>query len=147
MTQREAIDKALKKHETNCCMFERGVQTLDDLLASRTVFLGVLQAAQAQAALSKLAAGVSVEPVAWRNPVDSYSLVTTHQKETNEFQYSDEFLAGHTEPLYTAEAIAAARVQENERCVQALEALWHSNDDSTKKCINAIRALIGKEST
>jgi hypothetical protein len=73
--------------------------------------------------------------------------VTTHQKETNEFQYSDEFLAGHTEPLYTAEAIAAARVQENERCVQALEALWHSNDDSTKKCINAIRALIGKEST
>ena len=98
------------------------------------------------AVLQKLA-GVSVEPVAWRNPVDSYSLVTTHQKETNEFQYSDEFLAGHTEPLYTAEAIAAARVQENERCVQALEALWHSNDDSTKKCINAIRALIGKEST
>ena len=99
-----------------------------------------------QAVITKLA-GVSVEPVAWRNPVDSYSLVTTHQKETNEFQYSDEFLAGHTEPLYTAEAIAAARVQENERCVQALEALWHSNDDSTKKCINAIRALIGKEST
>jgi len=66
-----------------------------------------------QAVLSKLAAGVSVEPVAWRNPVDSYSLVTTHQKETNEFQYSDEFLAGHTEPLYTAEAIAAARVQES----------------------------------
>ena len=53
MTQREAIDKALKKHETNCCMFERGVQTLDDLLASRTVFLGVLQAAQAQAASTK----------------------------------------------------------------------------------------------
>jgi hypothetical protein len=99
-----------------------------------------------QAVITKLA-GVSVEPVAWRNPVDSYSLVTTHQKETNEFQYSDEFLAGHTEPLYTAAAIAAARVQENERCVQALEALWHSNDDSTKKCINAIRALIGKEST
>ena len=98
------------------------------------------------AVLQKLA-GVSVEPVAWRNPVDSYSLVTTHQKETNEFQYSDEFLAGHTEPLYTAEAIAAARVQENERCVQALEALWHSNDDSTKKCIAAIRALINTNLT
>jgi hypothetical protein len=54
MTQREAIDKALKKHETNCCMFERGVQTLDDLLASRTVFLGVLQAAQAQAAVESV---------------------------------------------------------------------------------------------
>jgi hypothetical protein len=40
-------------------------------------------------------------------------------------------------------AITAARVQENERCVQALEALWHSNDDSTKKCIDAIRTLIG----
>jgi hypothetical protein len=50
-------------------------------------------------------------------------------------------------PCDVASAIAAARVQENERCVQALEALWHSNDDSTKKCINAIRALIGKEST
>ena len=62
------------------------------------------------AVLTKLSQGVSVEPVAWRNPVDSYSLVTTHQKETNEFQYSDEFLAGHTEPLYTADAIAAARV-------------------------------------
>jgi hypothetical protein len=99
-----------------------------------------------QAVITKLA-GVSVEPVAWRNPVDSYSLVTTHQKETNEFQYSDEFLAGHTEPLYTAEAIAAARVQENERCVQALEALWHSNDDSTKKCIAAIRALINTNLT
>ena len=99
-----------------------------------------------QAVITKLA-GVSVEPVAWRNPVDSYSLVTTHQKETNEFQYSDEFLAGHTEPLYTAAAIAAARVQENERCVQALEALWHSNDDSTKKCIAAIRALINTNLT
>jgi hypothetical protein len=53
----------------------------------------------------------------------------------------------HNTKLYPASAIAAARVQENERCVQALEALWHSNDDSTKKCIAAIRALIEKEST
>ena len=73
------------------------------------------------AVLSKLAAGVSVEPVAWRNPVDSYSLVTTHQKETNEFQYSDEFLAGHTEPLYTAEAIAAARVQALEEAAKVCD--------------------------
>ena len=48
----------------------------------------------------------------------------------------------HNTKLYPASVIAAARVQENERCVQALEALWHSNDDSTKKCIAAIRALI-----
>ena len=73
-----------------------------------------------QAVITKLA-GVSVEPVAWRNPVDSYSLVTTHQKETNEFQYSDEFLAGHTEPLYTAAAIAAARVQALEEAAKVCD--------------------------
>ena len=109
------------------------------------------------AVLQKLA-GVSVEPVAWRNPVDSYSLVTTHQKETNEFQYSDEFLAGHTEPLYTAEAIAAARVQALEEAAKMcldLELDDHyktmiSTDDwnaGTLDCDTAIRALIGKEST
>ena len=41
------IDTALKKHEMNCCMFERGVQTLDDLLASREVLLAALQSQQA----------------------------------------------------------------------------------------------------
>ena len=40
------IDTALKKHEMNCCMFERGVQTLDDLLASREVLLAALQSQQ-----------------------------------------------------------------------------------------------------
>ena len=103
--------------------------------------------------IKKLAAGVSVEPVAWRNPVDSYSLVTTHQKETNEFQYSDEFLAGHTEPLYTADAIAAARVQENERCLAMMDAIgcdWRDAGDmakfyATNYLREAIRALLGKE--
>ena len=98
------------------------------------------------AVLSKLAAGVSVEPVAWRNPVDSYSLVTTHQKETNEFQYSDKFLAGHTEPLYTA--IAAARVQALEEAVKVCEGassyLEHQQHLlASRDCANAIRALIG----
>ena len=105
--------------------------------------------------IKKLAAGVSVDPVAWRNPVDSYSLVTTHQKETNEFQYSDEFLAGHTEPLYTADAIAAARVQENERCLAMMDAIgcdWRDAGDmakfyATNYLREAIRALLGKEST
>ena len=90
------------------------------------------------AVLQKLA-GVSVEPVAWRNPVDSYSLVTTHQKETNEFQYSDEFLAGHTEPLYTAEAIAAARVQ-------ALEEAANPTDDQLVKGVKAMRLFVTKNS-
>ena len=40
-------------------------------------------------------------PVAWRNPSESYSIISAHQKETNEFQYSEAFLAGHTEPIYT----------------------------------------------
>ena len=105
--------------------------------------------------IKKLAAGVSVDPVAWRNPVDSYSLVTTHQKETNEFQYSDEFLAGHTEPLYTADAIAAARVQENERCLAMMDAIgcdWRDAGDmakfyATNYLREAIRALLGKEPT
>jgi hypothetical protein len=90
--------------------------------------------------------------------VDSYSLVTTHQKETNEFQYSDEFLAGHTEPLYTAEAIAAARVQALEEAAKVCLDLelddryktMISTDDwnaGTLDCDTAIRALIGKEST
>ena len=91
-----------------------------------------------QAVITKLA-GVSVEPVAWRNPVDSYSLVTTHQKETNEFQYSDEFLAGHTEPLYTAEAIAAARVQ-------ALEEAANPTDDQLVKGVKAMRLFVTKNS-
>lgn len=96
-----------------------------------------------QAVLSKLAAGVSVEPVAWRNPVDSYSLVTTHQKETNEFQYSDEFLAGHTEPLYTAEAIAAARVQALEEAAKIAERENAAEWSISGQIANEIRALIG----
>ena len=40
---RAVVEQALKKHETNCCMFERGVQTLDDVLASRATFLAALQ--------------------------------------------------------------------------------------------------------
>ena len=42
-----------------------------------------------------------VEPAAYMNPDESYSIVTVHQKETNEFQYSKDFLKGHTVPLYT----------------------------------------------
>lgn len=45
---------------------------------------------------------VDREPVAWMNPNSPYSVMTTNQKEHNEFQYSDEFLAGHTQPLYTS---------------------------------------------
>ena len=40
-------------------------------------------------------------------------------------------------------AIAAARLKALEEAIAALEALWHSSDDSTRKCIEAIRALKG----
>lgn len=89
--------------------------------------------------IKRLAAGVRVEPVAY------YANHRLTPEGTTEFYgYADKKLEPST-MLYTAEAIAAARVQENERCAQALEALWHSNDDSTKKCIAAIRAMLGKE--
>lgn len=44
--QREEFEKALRRHETNCVMFERGVQTLDDVLRSREEFLQFAHAAQ-----------------------------------------------------------------------------------------------------
>ena len=126
------------------------------------------------ATVAKLTAGVSVEPVAWFNPVDSYSLVTTRQKETNEFQYSDEFLAAHTDPLYTADAIAAAhqagRKSVHDKCVDvwkdeflaaarvaaleeaAIAADLFCNGGESQRPLkypvaDAIRALIEKEST
>ena len=56
------------------------------------------RALKAEAELQMLAAA---EPVAWQHVVDQYSVITTHQKESNEFQYSEEFLGDHTIPLFT----------------------------------------------
>ena len=58
-------------------------------------------------------------------------------------------------PLYTATAIAAARVQENERCLAMMDAIgcdWRDAGDmakfyATNYLREAIRALLGKEST
>lgn len=50
---------------------------------------------------AQIAAIAATEPVAWQNAVDGYSLMTKQQKETNEFQYSEKFLADHTVPLFT----------------------------------------------
>lgn len=86
--------------------------------------------------IKRLAAGVSVEP---------YCMHWEDRWGCNHYADPKEYIGANAQPLYTATAIAAARAQENERCAQALEALWHSNDDSTKKCIAAIRALLGKE--
>ena len=63
----------------------------------------VLMLIERDAAFEMLKSMQPVSPVAYRNPTDTYSIVTLHQKETNELQYSDEFLAAHTVPLYTPE--------------------------------------------
>ena len=103
------------------------------------------------AVLSKLAAGVSVEPF-------SYAKWEDHPSEC----VGDIFYYGPNEtqpegriPLYTATAIAAARVQENERCLAMMDAIgcdWRDAGDmakfyATNYLREAIRALLGKEPT
>ena len=121
MTQREAIDKALKKHETNCCMFERGVQTLDDLLASRTVFLGVLQAAQAQAA-ERCKYCDNTGDV--HSPTGEWRGVCTECKK-----------AAHQEPA------VARGVSELETVVQSL-CVWGKFQDDAGEATNALSDLL-----
>lgn len=88
-----------------------------------------------QEVIKRLAAGVSVEPVA-------------HQRidpETKERVWDEDSFTSHPNdfdesmPLYTATAIAAARVQENERCARTLEAI------GCQGYADALRALLGKE--
>jgi len=83
-------------------------------------------------AVKKLAAGVSVEPVA------ELGVATFHWLQ-------DRPAAGGK--LYTAAAIAAARAQENERCAKVCEAPHHYFNDckTNSECATAIRALLGKE--
>ena len=103
------------------------------------------------AVIAKLASDVSVEPAGWFRKDHLAQLgrgaflIATHP--TNEVE--------SLVPLYTAEAIAAARVAENERCAKVCETTVWSADidvwrDMTKKdvsvksmlaCADAIRAL------
>lgn len=53
-------------------------------------------------ALSIMRGLADAEPVAWMHPTSSFSVITQEQKDSNSLQYSDEFLAGHTVPLYTS---------------------------------------------
>lgn len=76
-------------------------------------------------ALSIMRGLADAEPVAWMHPTSSFSVITQEQKDSNSLQYSDEFLAGHTVPLYTSpqaaqtegkpiEALAPTEAQERE---------------------------------
>ena len=100
------------------------------------------------AVIRKLAAGVSVEPAAWavgwilNDLKDGDFAEITRSKEEQE-----------DVPLYTATATAAARVQENERCLALMDAIgcdWRDAGDmakfyATNYLREAIRALLGKE--
>lgn len=98
------------------------------------------------AVIKRLAAGVIVEPAGWKKGCKLF-YQNVGWKDPSGF-----------EPLYTATALAAARVQMNERCVQACAAkskeyLARSNRDQHSHgaglgaaiCAELISALLGKE--
>jgi len=98
-----------------------------------------------QEVIKRLAAGVSVEPVAsfWRErnqslyPGISIGLTTA----------GDALPLGERHKLYDATAIAAARVQENERIVELCKKRWKGGypQEVIDDLVIAIRALLGKE--
>ena len=90
------------------------------------------------AVIAKLATGVSVEPVAWfelNGDMDAWFLSYGFNPKAK------------TRPLYTATAIAAARVQAIKDCEDAIETANARRVLYVPDCIDAIRALLGKEST
>lgn len=87
-------------------------------------------ARRVEAAVLQKLATVSVEPVGYRSRLGSGSYT---------YCRTPEFF-DNTEPLYTAEAIAAARVQENEKIAN-----WYYNEGhrlAVFEVAPAIRALI-----
>ena len=99
------------------------------------------------AVIRKLAAGVSVEPVDGALLDDMVE--GSHPSYGRGLFTTDNCI----KPLYTATAIAAARVQENERCLALMDAIgcdWRDAGDmakfyATNYLREAIRALLGKE--
>ena len=108
------------------------------------------------AVIKRLSAGVSVEPVlkvyngdvCYKSAEDDQSYGMWIPIDTN-------YVPTFDGPLYTATAIAAARVQENERCLAMMDAIgcdWRDAGDmakfyATNYLREAIRALLGKEPT
>ena len=103
----------------------------------------------AAATVSRLAAGVSMEPIAYEEFAVAYAngKRLVYEKTANLPSYI------HIQPLYTATAIAAARVAENERCLALMDSIgcdWRDAGDVAKfyaanYLCDAIRALMGKE--
>lgn len=86
------------------------------------------------AVLEKLAAGVSVEPVAAMFAGEDSIKFNKRSRVTLDDKWHELFTL---DQLTTA--IAAARVQENERCARTLEAI------GCQGYADALRALLGKE--
>ena len=103
------------------------------------------------AVIKRLAAGVSVEPYATLHHDDGY--FTTKQRE-HDLRYSGPMRTEVVTLDQLTTAIAAARVQENERCLAMMDAIgcdWRDAGDmakfyATNYLREAIRALLGKES-
>lgn len=98
------------------------------------------------ALLQKLAAGVSVEPTAERRRIRYTWGECWDYRDDEKVPFTVPFnlvVVTPTAPLFTLDqlttAIAAARVQENERCARTLEAI------GCQGYADALRALLGKE--
>ena len=123
-----------------------GITDADDG-AMVTLLFALVEAA----VIRKLAAGVSVEPVDGALLDDMVE--GSHPSYGRGLFTTDNCIT----PLYTATAIAAARVQENERCAKVCEELSPDQvlnprdssffDVTTLACSEAITRLLGKEST
>lgn len=112
-----------------------------------TKFIFAAMRAMRSETISLLAAGVSVEPYATLHHDDGY--FTTKQRE-HDLRYSGPMRTEVVTLDQLTTAIAAARVQENERCAEELDGMKCNNKTATsaiKQCAEAIRALLGKEST
>jgi len=152
---------------------ESGIKTRPYVIGSpESEWFGKLEVLEAfansvaTATVSRLAAGVSVEPAAERRRIRYSWGECWDYRDDEKVAYTapgfDITLVTPAAPLFTLDqlttAIAAARVQENERCVQACAAkskeyLARSNRDQHSHgaglgaaiCAELISALLGKE--
>ena len=92
------------------------------------------------ATIKRLAAGVSVEPVAYTDP-----LFVSVRQLGGFFTASNDKVGMFTVPLYTASAIAAARLQMNERIVKLCKKRWKGGypQEVIDDLVTAIHALLG----
>lgn len=81
------------------------------------------------------------EPVAWLNPIASFSVITKAEKDSNSFQFSDEFLAGHTVPLYAHPPDADKLLQQALEAQVAMQMEAKARNCGLKICDDSIDAI------